>query len=64
MVTHACVCVCARVCVVCMSVCVRCIMHGLMCHVPYTAKLSRGKTFAVGVEKDRSRENVRGSSIS
>ena len=32
--------------------------------VPYTAKLSRGKTFAVGIEKDRSRENIRGSSIS
>ena len=32
--------------------------------VPYTAKLSRGKTFAVGIEKDRSRENVHGSSIS
>ena len=33
-------------------------------YVPYTAKLSRGETFAVGIEKDRSRENVRGSSIS
>ena len=32
--------------------------------LPYTAKLSRGKTFAVGIEKDRSRENVCGSSIS
>ena len=34
------------------------------CLIPYTAKLSRGETFAVGIEKDRSRENVRGSSIS
>ena len=32
--------------------------------LPYTAKLSRGETFAVGIEKDRSRENVCGSSIS
>ena len=32
--------------------------------LPYTAKLSRGKTFTVEIEKDRSRENVRSSSIS
>ena len=26
----------------------------------YTAKFLRGETFAVGIEKDRSRENIRG----
>ena len=30
----------------------------------YTAKLSRGETFVVGIEKDRSWENIRDSSIS
>ena len=32
--------------------------------IPYTAKLLRGKTFAVGIEQYRSRENVHGSGIS
>ena len=31
--------------------------------VPYTAKLSSGKTFAVGIENKRSRENFHGSSF-
>ena len=29
--------------------------------VPYTRKVSRGKTFVVGIENDHSWENVRGS---
>ena len=37
---------------------------GHFIQLPYMAKLSRGKTFAVGIEKDRSRENVCSSSIS
>ena len=38
--------------------------YELLNRLPYTAKLSRGKTFAVGIENDRSRENFRSSSIS
>ena len=36
----------------------------LLDNIPYTAKLLRAKTFAVGIEKDCSQENFRGSSIS
>ena len=32
-------------------------------YIPYTAKLSSGKTFAVGIENERSWENFRGSSF-
>ena len=31
--------------------------------IPYTAKLSSGKTFAVGIENECSRENFRSSSF-
>ena len=42
---------------------VRTCVTALESKIPYTAKFLRGKTFAVGIEKDRSRENFRGSSI-
>ena len=42
---------------------IRTCVTALESKISYTAKFLRGKTFAVGIEKDRSRENFHGSSI-
>ena len=42
---------------------VRLLVKSLINEVPYMAKLSSGKTFAVGIENENSRENFCGSSF-